>query len=550
MARWAEAEASDETLERLRMQNQNLQKLDWLKQVNRLEPADAAVEYARHGWRVFPCGGGKPLVNNYRAEATADEETIRRWWSEHEYADIGALVPEDFGIIIASPDKSASTNAELLPLTAGFIDDETRQFLFYRVAMPLPSCELRAGLQLTGSEDMAVLPPSLMASGIEMQWDESPQCFESMPKWVTPRVEDVVGEGFGLESANAYSSQLAVGPEPTPQHGKLIRAADVEPERVSWLWPGRLPAGKIVLLDGDPGLGKSTITLDIAARVTTGDVMPDESTSHLTEPASVLLLSSEDGFADTIVPRFKAADGDLQRLLMWPKDNLPRIPSDVDEIKRLAISNHVKLLIIDPLIDFIASKLKSERDQDMRQALSPLAAMAEETGCTVLGIRHLKKDRSETNAVYRGGGSIGISGAARVGLLVSRLAGSDDETECALAVFKNNLAPSAKSLTYRIEQQSGSSRIRWTGESALFANDLLASTNRSVEASAVDIAAMFLQKRLEDGERHTVKQVVQDAASKGIAGDTLKRAKRLLGVEMEHTGFGENTINYWRLPPD
>ena len=212
----------------------------------------------------------------------------------------------------------------------------------------------------------------------------------------------------------------------------LIRVSDVQPERVSWLWPGYIPAGKITLLDGDPGLGKSNLTLDLAARVTRGNAMPDGSQGDIMGPADVILLSAEDGIADTIRPRLEAAGADLTRvhvLESFPDaeglETLPEIPDDLNRIERIVDARQAALIVIDPLMAYLSAGTNSFRDQDVRRALAPVKLLAERTGASVLVVRHLNKSATGS-PIYRGGGSIGIIGAARAGLLVGT--DPDDET--------------------------------------------------------------------------------------------------------------------------
>jgi hypothetical protein len=264
-------------------------------------------------------------------------------------------------------------------------------------------------------------------------------------------------------------------------------ASEVQPKRVEWLWPGRIPLGKVTVLDGDPSLGKSAITLDLAARVTTGRSMPDGSPSPT---GGVLVLNAEDEDADTIVPRLKAMGARLDRvriLKILPDpdgERQPEIPGDLAAIEKAARSVGAKLIIIDPIMAFLGGRTNSFRDQDVRRALAPLARLAERLGVAIVIVRHLNKNTGEQNSLYRGGGSIGIIGAARSGLLVAR--NPDDETGEAriLASTKANLGRLPTSLGYSIQTHGASICVAWTGESAYRAADLLAVLDRE-ERSAV-----------------------------------------------------------------
>lgn len=184
--------------------------------------------------------------------------------------------------------------------------------------------------------------------------------------------------------AHALSASLAAA---TSDSVLGILASEVSPEHVTWLWPSRIPIAKITVLDGDPGLGKSALTLDIGARITKGRPMPDGSTGI---EGGVLVLNAEDGSADTIVPRLLAMGADLKRVRILKTlpssegDRQPEIPGDLMEIERAAESIKAKLIIVDPLMAFLASETNTFRDQDVRRALAPLANTAERSGAAVL----------------------------------------------------------------------------------------------------------------------------------------------------------------------
>jgi RecA-family ATPase len=210
--------------------------------------------------------------------------------------------------------------------------------------------------------------------------------------------------------------------------GELL--SSVEPEEVSWLWPSWLALGKLALVDGDPGLGKSATTLDLAARVSAGKAFPDGSPC---EPGGVVLLTAEDGLADTIRPRLDAAGADTSKILSLATvtdenghERLLSIPEDLGLLEKGIRRVEARLVVVDPLMAFLSGETNSHRDQDVRRALAPLARLAERTGACVLVIRHLNK-AAANNPLYRGGGSIGIIGAARMAFVV----GKDPKTRTA-----------------------------------------------------------------------------------------------------------------------
>jgi len=330
-----------------------------------------------------------------------------------------------------------------------------------------------------------------------------------------------------------------------------VLASDVLAEDVKWLWPSRIPLGKITVLDGDPGLGKSATALDIGARITKGRPMPDGSIGI---EGGVLVLNAEDGSADTIVPRLLAMGADLKRVRILKTlrssegDRQPEIPGDLAAIEHAAESIKARLIIVDPLMAFLASETNSFRDQDVRRALAPLAITAERTSAAVLVVRHLNKN-AEGNPLYRGGGSIGIIGAARSGLLVARDPDDASGQSRILAVTKANLGPSCSSLRYSIEPHTcGSIYVRWSGESTHEAAALLALPGGEDGRTSLDEAGEFLRSVLEDGPL-SAKDVLRKGQAAGFADRTLRRAKTIVGIKAERQGFGPGSTWVWKLPP-
>lgn len=234
--------------------------------------------------------------------------------------------------------------------------------------------------------------------------------------------------------------------------GGIVPLSKVEPETVRWLWPDRVPLGKLTLLDGDPGLLKSTLTLDLAARLSRGASMPDGSVPEIEGPAGTVLLTAEDGLADTVRPRLDAAGGDAEWVAVVKHvptaDGDLRLPhvEDTLELGRALDTVDANLLVVDPLMAFLPPEVNSHRDQDVRRALAPLAELADDTGVAVVAIRHLNKSGG-SNPKYRGDGSIGLIGAARSGLLVAEDPDAPD-TRRILAPTKANLSEPAPSLAY------------------------------------------------------------------------------------------------------
>jgi len=333
--------------------------------------------------------------------------------------------------------------------------------------------------------------------------------------------------------------------------GEVITRLDqVKLERVEWLWPGRLPFGKLVILDGDPGTGKSTVAIDLAARVTTGSPMPDA--TALPRPGCVVALTAEDGLADTVRPRLEAARGDASRVhvLQAVRDpdgteRPPRIPDDLRRLETLVRRVGAQLVIVDVLAAYLSGQVDSYRDADVRRALHPLARLAEDTGSVVLVLRHLSKSGG-TNALYRGGGSIGIIGAARVGLLAAT--DPEDDGHRVLAVTKSNLAAIPSALAYRLvpDELHDCSRVEWLGETAHSASDLLVERGNEERLEHDEAKHWVVEYLTAEGGRDFARDVKKAAREAGIAERTLTRARHRAGVTTSREGFGGPFV--WSLP--
>lgn len=274
-----------------------------------------------------------------------------------------------------------------------------------------------------------------------------------------PRKDDVPEEFLNKEVPDVVGTLLS----------------EVEPEHVEWLWEGRIPYGKVSIIDGDPGQGKSALTTDLCARISVGRGWPDGGEC---EAGGAIICSAEDGVADTIRPRLDAAGGNPSKVLAFStmpcgegSERMLEFPADLDLIRQAIERVEARLLIVDPISAFLPPDVDMHKDQHVRRALSPLAKMAEDTGVAVVAVRHLNKGNG--SALYRGGGSIGIIGAARSGMIVGPH--PEDDELIVLAPTKNNLAASAASLSFSLQEAAnGSVRVEWRGETPLAADTILA----------------------------------------------------------------------------
>ena len=332
--------------------------------------------------------------------------------------------------------------------------------------------------------------------------------------------------GNAPEDSALWAQQSMAGPV-------LAQLSRVQRQEVRWLWPARIPLGRLTGIVGDPGVGKSWLTLAVASAVTAGAALPGQESS--VGPGNVLLLTAEDGLADTVRPRCEDMGADLERVtvLTAVRDNKgnerhPSLLADIPAMESVLAGGGYKLVIIDPLNAYLGVNLDTHRDAALRSALTPLAAMAERQGVAVLFVHHLNKGQRD-RAIYRLQGSIAVVAASRVVHLVG--VNPDDETDRVFANIKNNLALPPPALAFEITE----GRFLWRGESSVTEAALLRGDEDEGARSARTEAEEFLREILSSGPV-AVKQVRREAHEVGISDRTLDRAKQALGIKSERQG--------------
>jgi hypothetical protein len=329
----------------------------------------------------------------------------------------------------------------------------------------------------------------------------------------------------------------------------MIPLNQLRPRVLEWLWVGRLALGKLAIFDGDPGRGKSLVTLDLCARITTGRPMPDGSGGG--EPANVVIIQGEDFADDTILPRLKALGADLGRVFVFHSDFLEekgpfRLPTHTKILRQALELIRPRLLVIDPIMAFLDRKILACDDQSIRRALKPLGELVNHYGCACILVRHLNKSGG-SRSLYRGGGSIGFSAACRSCWLFDF--DPEDQGRLIMAQTKNNLAARQESFAYRIVPQLGAEPLlEWLGPSPLTSDELLGHAGRKAATVLLrDVADEFLTALLEDGPRTTT-EIWQAAREQGLHRRTLQNARSLLGIDSVRVWNGQKTLTYWLLP--
>ena len=364
-----------------------------------------------------------------------------------------------------------------------------------------------------------------------------------------------------------YRNDSAVAPAATngpenkaPTSGLSIIAADsLRPEPITWLWDGWLARGKVHILAGSPGTGKTTLALAIAAALTTGGNWPDGTAAPV---GSVLIWSGEDDPKDTLIPRLIAARANLSRVkfvgsVVESDGNRSFDPARDGDLLRdhaAAMDPPPVLLLVDPIVSAVAGD--SHKNAEVRRALQPLVDLAVTVRCVVLGISHFTKGTAGRDPVERVTGSLAFGALARVVMAAAKL--SDDEGGGRmLARAKNNLGPDSGGFLYDLEPVElanhpgvHTTRVVWGAPLEGTARELLGLAEQSddpEERSAIEDAKGFLFGLLADGPL-TAKQVMREAHEAGHAERTIKRAKKALGVEARKAGMKDPWL--WHLHPE
>lgn len=334
----------------------------------------------------------------------------------------------------------------------------------------------------------------------------------------------------------------------------VLRSLDrVEPQPVRWLWPRFVPLGKLTLLAGDPGLGKSFLTLDLAGKVTTAHLPPAGCEGGDGGPGQVIICSAEDDPADTIRPRLEAMRADLSRVHCVDAvrfENLPRkkhhplvlqrdVAAVAEAVQRLG---RVRLIVVDPITAYMGDA-DGNSNTEVRAVLGELSRLASWSGAAVVCVTHLNKDSGGKRAVYRAMGSLAFTAAARVVLLAS--GHPDDPSKRVLSTVKSNLGPDRTGRVYRLEDN----RVVWLDEPMPLNADELESPEQAERSGALIEACEWLADTLRGGPM-SVSEVRCLADTDEQSWRTVERAKARLGVKSERAseGGGGRGAWSWRLP--
>lgn len=334
------------------------------------------------------------------------------------------------------------------------------------------------------------------------------------------------------------------------------RVADIEARPIRWLWPGRIARGKVTMLAGHPGLGKSQVTASMAAIVTTGGTWPVDRTRA--ECGNVIILSGEDDPADTIRPRLEAAGADLSHCFvldavrelgddLTPRERMFDLARDIERLSSMVERvGDVALISIDPITAYLG-ETDSHRNAEVRALLAPLARLAEQHGAAIVGVSHFAKAGGAA-ALMRVMGSLAFVAAARAAYAVTR--DPDDSARRLFLPLKNNIGDDQTGYAFRIERMTlpggiETSRVVWDAERVTITADQAMTLEPDDERTATDEAMDFLRETLAAG---AVKagDVQRQARQAGISDKALRRARERLGIRPRKREYAGGW--WWELP--
>lgn len=328
---------------------------------------------------------------------------------------------------------------------------------------------------------------------------------------------DVLVHRAEIPNRNYFKSIVLKEPS-KPETVKIIRMSDVELTPVEWLWKPYLPFGKLSVLQGNPGEGKTYFAMHLAAACTNGKLLPN---MERMEPFNVIYQTAEDGLGDTVKPRLIEAGADLDRVLVIDDSDVQLTLSD-ERIEKAIVENNARLVIIDPIQAYLGSDVDMNRANEVRPIFMRLGQVAQRTGCAILLIGHLNK-AAGMQSLQRGLGSIDIAAAVRSVMFIGKL--KHDPTMRILTHEKSSLAPPGVSLAFSLGDEGG---FRWFGEYDITADEMLSGIEPQRETKTQQ-AKDLICTLLAGGKQVLSEDIDKAALERGIPGRTVRDAKRELG---------------------
>ena len=312
---------------------------------------------------------------------------------------------------------------------------------------------------------------------------------------------------------------------------KMIRMSEVQSQEIEWLWYPFIPYGKLTIIQGDPGDGKTTMVLNLAAKLSKGEALDEN--MKVTETVNVIYQTAEDGLADTVKPRLELAGADCERIIVI--DESDKSLSMVDErLEQAIVRTGARLLILDPIQAYLGGGMDMNRANEARDMTKKLGALAEKTKCAIILIGHMNK-ASGNKAAYRGMGSIDFFAVARSVLLVGRVEGESNTR--AVVQIKNNLAAFGHPKAFALSEDG----FKWLGDYEITVDEVLGGI--TPKANKMEQAKQMLRELAETQSAVLSNEIFDRANELGISKRTLENAKKELGVQTRKI----NNAWYWEL---
>ena len=311
---------------------------------------------------------------------------------------------------------------------------------------------------------------------------------------------------------------------------KIISMDEVPVEEVEWLWYPYIPFGKLTIIHGDGGEGKTTLILQLAALLSRGEKLPCDSTER--EPIKVIYQTAEDGLGDTIKPRLLAGNADCSQIKVIDESEATLTMLD-ERIEKAIVETGARALILDPVQAYIGAKVDMNRANEVRAILSQLGQIAGQYRCAIILVGHLNKAQGNKSN-YRGLGSIDFQATARSVLIVGRL--KDNPQIRVMVQDKSSLAPEGEPIAFELDKENG---FRWLGHYDISVDDLLSGIPKEKKSEqAENLILEYLSKG-----KYQQKELVKKAQAIGISKRVLDEAKKALNVR----SLKEGSQWYWEL---
>lgn len=560
----------------------------------------AALEYINHGWSVIPIKPGEkvPLLVSWlefqKRQATVSEVT--EWFNNWPDANLAIIVGQISGLLVIDIDDLVVGENSFRKYFGNVVTltVKTPNGIHYYFKHPSDkqiSNAIRAapGLDIKGDGGYVLAPPSVGYKWAGGSLVDLPNQTLLTEIKIKPKVNlasaEIIVEGgrnndiarfagklfsLGLSIEEVFTQSLArtkaFHTPPLPEYelqnivksiaareqakkdivpikpGSIIltKFKDIKEEKIEWIWPGVIPKGKLSLIIGDPGHGKSLLSVHIAACVSAGIEFPEGTRPEI---SNVLMVFCEDGAEDIVRPRLRVAGANLDRVAQLEiSERFMKLDTDISKIEDAIKQTNTKLLIIDPISAYLGN-VNSWKDDEVRRLLAMVGKLSTKTNCAVLCIMHLNKKVS-SNAIDRGMGSIAFSAVARSVFLVGNHPEENDPRKI-LAPVKTNLVEKAKSLIFRINSSEDNyPYIEWEGESSYGTRDILMTgVSGTEEDSKLEQAILFLENQLRSGDK-AARLIYEAGVKEGLTEVTIDRAKKRLGIK----SVRDRDRYFWNLP--